>query len=136
MNPEKKHLYKQERQTPPAEEAPAHRKKSKTASVSSSRKRSDHRHVYRKIILHYGGDAFCWGRQCELCGRIDSMSKASGWSPQDFAVTGVGLSGNWRDICLTEIHRRYPEYPIMTLDNAQWQAWPADRGPSPASADR
>ena len=136
MNPEKKHLYKQERQTPAPEEAPVHRKKSKTASVSSSRKRSDHRHVYRKIILHYGGDAFCWGRQCELCGRIDGMSKASGWSPQDFAVTGTGLSGNWRDVCLTEIHRRYPEYPIMTLDNAQWQAWPADRGPSPASADR
>lgn len=133
---EKAHLYKRERQTPPADEAPAHRKKSKTASVSSSRKRSDHRHVYRKIILHYGGDAFCWGRQCELCGRIDSMSKASGWSPQDFTVTGTGLSGNWRDVCLTEIHRRYPEYPIMTLDNAQWQAWPADRGPSPASADR
>ena len=133
---ENAHLYKRERQTPPADEAPAHRKKSKPASGSSSRKRSDHRHMYRKIILHYGGDAFCWGRQCELCGRIDGMSKASGWSPQDFAVTGTGLSGNWRDVCLTEIHRRYPEYPIMTLDNAQWQAWPADRGPSPASADR
>ena len=132
---ENAHLYKRERQTPPADEAPAHRKKSKTASVSSSRKRSDHRHMYRKIILHYGGDAFCWGRQCELCGRIDGMSKGSGWSPQDFAVTGTGLSGNWRDVCLTEIHRRYPEYPIMTLDNAQWQAWPADRGPSPASTD-
>ena len=136
MNPEKKHLYKQERQTPPADEAPAHRKKSKTASVSSSRKRSDHRHVYRKIILHYGGDAFCWGRQCERCGRIDSTFKASSWRSQDFAVTGAGLSGSWGNVCLTEIHRRYPEYPIMTLDNAQWQAWPADRRPSPASADR
>lgn len=135
MNPEKKHLYKQERQTPAPEEAPVHRKKSKTASVSSSRKRSDHRHEYRKIILHYGGDAFCWGRQCERCGRIDSTFKASNWSSQDFAVTGAGLSGSWADICLTEIHRRYPEYPIMTLDNAQWQAWPADRGTSPASAD-
>ena len=126
MNPEKKHLYKQERQTPAPEEAPAHRKKSKTASVSSSRKRSDHRHVYRKIILHYGGDAFCWGRQCERCGRIDSTFKASSWSSQDFAVTGTGLSGSWADICLTEIHQRYPEYPIMTLDNAQWRVWPSD----------
>lgn len=135
MNPEKKHLYKQERQTPAPEEAPAHRKKSKTASVSSSRKRSDHRHMYRKIILHYGGDAFCWGRQCERCGRIDSTFKASSWSSPDFAVTGAGLSGSWGDVCLTEIHQRYPEYPIMTLDNAQWRAWPADRGPSPASTD-
>ena len=121
---EKAHLYKRERQTPPADEAPAHRKKSKTASVSSSRKRSDHRHVYRKIILHYGGDAFCWGRQCQLCGRIDDAYKASSWGTGEFRITAPWERGSWEAFCLGEIHQRYPDVPILTLQDRQWNLWP------------
>ena len=38
-------------------------------------------------------------------------------------MTGEGLYGEWRSICLTEIHRRYPDYTIMTLEHAKWVEW-------------
>lgn len=120
---ENTHLYKKEHQKQADEETMLHRKKSKTSATSRSRKRSDHKHIYKKIILHYGSDSFAWGRQCEICGRVDSAYKASYWSPKEFKVTGDGLYGAWRDICLTEIHRKYPEYIIMTLENAEWIEW-------------
>ena len=78
-------------------------------TTSDSRKRSTHKHIYKKIILHYGSDSFAWGRQCEICGRVDSTYKSSYWNPKEFQVTGEGLYGEWRNICLTEIHRKYPE---------------------------
>ena len=120
MNPEKIHLYKKQYQQPIEEETPPHKGKSKTATTSDSRKRSTHKHIYKKIILHYGSDSFAWGRQCEICGRVDSTYKSSYWNPKEFQVTGEGLYGEWRNICLTEIHRKYPEYTIMTLENAKW----------------
>jgi len=82
-----------------------------------------HRHGYKKIILHYGSNIFVWGRQCEICERIDSVNKASNWSSKDFQITGKGLYGNWEDICLAEIQQKYPEYTIMTLKNAEWKEW-------------
>ena len=115
MNREKTHLYKK----PIEEETPLHKGKSKTAATSDSRKRSKHKHLYKKIILHYGSDSFAWGRQCEICGRVDSTYKSSYWNPKEFQVTGEGLYGEWRNICLTEIHRKYLEYTIMTLENAK-----------------
>ncbi|MGI6030043.1 MAG: hypothetical protein ACOX7F_00900 [Eubacteriales bacterium] len=123
---EKTHLYKKARQQSPSVETPVHQKKSKTAAISKSQKRSDHKHRYQKIILHYGSSSFAWGRQCEICGRIDSTYKASAWNHKDFQVTGDGLYGNWTDIYLTEIHNKYPQYTIMTLKNAEWEEWGAD----------
>ena len=125
MNPEKTHLYKKEHQQQAAEEMPVHRKKSKTSAAPNSKRRSAHKHIYKKIILHYGSSTFAWGRQCEICGRIDSTFKASNWGGEDLKVTGEGV-GNWEDICLAEIHHKYPEYSIMTLKNAQWQEWTGD----------
>ena len=116
-------LYKKQYQQPIEEETPPHKGKSKTATTSDSRKRSTHKHIYKKIILHYGSDSFAWGRQCEICGRVDSTYKSSYWNSKEFQVTGEGLYGEWRSICLTEIHRRYPEYSIMTLENAKWVEW-------------
>ena len=123
MNPEKTHLYKKQYQQPIEEETPPKKGKSKTAATSDSRKRSKHKHIYKKIILHYGSDSFSWGGQCEVCGRLDSTYKSSNWNPEELRVTGEGLYGEWRSICLTEIHRRYPEYTIMTLENAKWVEW-------------
>lgn len=54
---------------------------------------------------------------------MDSTYKSSYWNPKEFQVTGEGLYGEWRNICLTEIHRKYPEYTIMTLENAKWVEW-------------
>lgn len=54
---------------------------------------------------------------------IDSTYKSSNWNPEELQVTGEGLYGEWRSICLTEIHRRYPEYTIMTLEHAKWVEW-------------
>ena len=105
------------------EETPPQKGKSKTAATSDSRKRSKHKHIYKKIILHYGSDSFSWGGQCEICGRLDSTYKSSNWNPEELQVTGEGLYGEWRSICLTEIHRRYPEYTIMTLEHAKWVEW-------------
>ncbi len=124
MIPEKTYLYKKEHQQQTDEETLVHRKMSKTSATSNSRKRSIHKHSYKKIILHYGSSTFVWGRQCEICGRVDSTYKASNWSSKDFQVTGEGLCGNWEDICLAEIHQKYPEYTIMTLKNAEWKEWP------------
>ena len=123
MNPEKTYLYQKECQQQAGEETLAYRKRSKTTTTSNSQRRSDHKHRYKKIILHYGSGTFVWGRQCEICGRIDSAYKASKWSGKDFEVTGAGLCGNWENICLTEIHQKYPEYTIMTLKNAEWEKW-------------
>ena len=123
MTPEKTHLYKKEYQKPIEEETLPQKGKSKTATTSDSRKRSKHKHRYKKIILHYGSDSFCWGRQCEICGRLDSTYKSSNWNPEELQVTGEGLYGEWRSICFTEIHRRYPEYTIMTLEHAKWVEW-------------
>ena len=77
MNPEKTHLYKKQYQQPIEEETPPKKGKSKTAATSDSRKRSKHKHIYKKIILHYGSDSFSWGGQCEICGRLDSTYKSS-----------------------------------------------------------
>lgn len=66
MNREKTHLYKKQHQQPIEEETPLYKGKSKTAATSDSRKRSKHKHLYKKIILHYGSDSFAWGRQCEV----------------------------------------------------------------------
>ena len=60
MNPEKTHLYKKQYQQPIEEETPPKKGKSKTAATSDSRKRSKHKHIYKKIILHYGSDSFSW----------------------------------------------------------------------------
>ena len=54
MNPEKTYLYKKQYQQPIEEETPPQKGKSKTAATSDSRKRSKHKHIYKKIILHYG----------------------------------------------------------------------------------
>ena len=54
---------------------------------------------------------------------MDSTYKSSYWNPKEFQITGEGLYGEWRSICLTEIHRKYPEYTIMTLENANWAEW-------------
>ena len=124
MNPDKTYRYKQERRQPVPEEPCSRGGKSKSASTSNSRRRADHKHVYRKIILHYGSNAFCWGRRCELCGRVDNAYKASSWGTGEFAVTASWEHGSWEDFCLSEIHRRYPEVPILTLRDRQWKAWP------------
>lgn len=124
MNPEKTGLYKNERRAP-ADEAPMRGKRTK--SVSESRKRSDHKHVYRKVILHYGGGAFAWGRQCEVCSRLDTTFKASAYS-DDLKVSGSGCGGSWSDICLTEIHKRHPGCKIMTLVSGEWHEWSPDAG--------
>ena len=100
MNPEKTHLYKRQYQQPIEEETPPQKRKSKTAATSDSRKRSKHKHIYKKIILHYGSDSFSWGGQCEICGRLDSTYKSSNWNPEELQVTGEGLYGEWRSICL------------------------------------
>ena len=48
MNPEKTYLYKKQYQQPIEEETPPHKGKSKTAATSDSRKRSKHKHIYKK----------------------------------------------------------------------------------------
>lgn len=125
---ENTHLYKKQYHQPAEKEALPHKRKSKTAASSNSQKRSAHKHLYKKIILHYGSNSFAWGRQCEICGRVDSTYKPSYRDPEAFKVTGEGLHGEWSNICLTEIHRRYPEYIIMTLKNAQWTEWIGEDG--------
>lgn len=126
MNPEKTYLYKKEYRQKSSEETSAYRKKSKISRISDSRRRSRHKHRYKKIILHYGSSSFAWGRQCEICERIDSAYKSANWNGKDFLVTGEELYGNWEDICLREIHRKYPEISIMTLKNAEWEPWTED----------
>lgn len=122
MIPENTYLYKRQHQQPIEQEVTPYKGKSKTSATSNSRKRSTHKHKYKKIILHYGSDSFAWGQQCELCGRVDSY-KPSNRDPKAFKVTGDGLYGEWSNICLTEIHQRYPEYTILTLKNAQLVEW-------------
>ena len=127
MNPEKTYLYKNEHRAP-AYEAPMRGKRTK--NVSESRKRADHKHVYRKVILHYGGSAFAWGGQCEICSRLDTTFKASACG-DDLKVRGTGRGGSWEDICLAEMHERYPEHKLMTLVSGKWREWmppPTKRG--------
>lgn len=121
--PEKANQYKNQHRQPQEEEMGPYRSKSSTASKSNSKKRSDHKHSYKRIILHYGSDCFAWGRQCEICGRIDSSYKASWCSPAELKPTGRGSGGTWSEICLGEIHGKFPEYTIMTLGNARWKEW-------------
>lgn len=125
MSAEKSYLYKREYQKPVENEVTEGKAKKGTSS-SDSRKRSGHKHIYNKIILHYGSDSFAWGRQCEICGRIDSAYKASFRDPKAFKVTGDGFYGEWSTICLTEIKRRFPEYVLMTLRNGEWMEWTED----------
>ena len=124
MNPDKTHLYKEQRRQPVPEEPAPRRRKSQTASASNSRRRADHKHVYRKIILHYGSNAFCWGRQCQLCGRVDDAYKASNWGTREFRITAAWERGSWEEFCLSQIHQRYPDVPILTLQDRQWNPWP------------
>ena len=61
MNPEKTYLYKKQYQQPIEEETPPQKGKSKTAATSDSRKRSKHKHIYKKssytmVVTHFVGE--------------------------------------------------------------------------------
>lgn len=61
MNPEKTYLYKKQYQQPIEEETPPQKGKSKTAATSDSRKRSKHKHIYKKssytmVVTHFLGE--------------------------------------------------------------------------------
>ena len=104
-------------------EVPAHRKRSKTASTSNSQKRSAHKYSYQKVLLYYGASTFTWGRQCEICGRIDSAGRTPvGW---EWALPseGAGRYGSQGESCLAKISREYPMYPLLTLEKAGWREW-------------
>lgn len=112
MNPDKTHLYKEERRQPVPEEPAPRRRISKTASSSNSRRRADHKHAYRKIILHYGSNAFCWGRQCQLCGRIDDAYKASSWGTGEFRITAPWERAAGRTFALVRSISGIPTFPF------------------------
>lgn len=63
-------MEKTDRRGKVVQEIPAYRKKSKTASISNSQRRSDHKHKYEKIILK-SIIGYQWGKKCGICGRID-----------------------------------------------------------------
>lgn len=65
-----------------------HRKKSKTASISNSSKRADHKHQYERVIVK-SFLGYRWGRKCSVCGRFDDRLK-------------YALSANSRDFMKAE----------------------------------
>lgn len=87
-------------------------------------KRSDHKHSYRKIILHHGGNCFSWGRKCEICGRIDSTYKASYWRDPRLEASGEKRYGNWEEICVARIKEKFPAHEVYSLggkgSKAEW----------------
>lgn len=124
MIPEKTNQYKTERQQSITDEIPKCHKKSKTAKTSRSGKRSDHKHQYQKVILHYGGSAFSWGWQCELCGRIDDTYKSSNWRSDDLKVSGTYTGMSWLECCRREIHDQYPHHKIFVIcKDFEWREW-------------
>lgn len=124
MIPEKTNQYKTELQQSITDEIPKHRKKSKTAKTSRSKKRSDHKHQYQKVILHCGSDSFMWGRQCEICGRVDSSYKASNWISNDFKIRGIYTGMSWNECCRREIRDYYPHHKIFVLcEDLEWREW-------------
>ncbi len=132
MIPEKTNQYKAERRLSVTDEVPKCRKQSKTAKTSHSGKRSDHKHQYQKVILHYGGSTFVWGGQCQQCGRLDDSYKASNWGSHDFQLSGTYPGMSWRACCRREIHAQYPHHKIFVLcKDAQWREWDLEH-PMPA----
>ena len=99
---------------------PRHRRKSKTASKSNSKKRSDHKHQYEKIIIKWLF-GYRWSRRCSICGRIDDSFRGFSASLyQDFikpeAKNGHGISN--RDyLSIPEIRAIFPGIDIYKIDD-------------------
>lgn len=95
-----------------------HRKKSKTASISNSSKRADHKHQYERVIVK-SFLGYRWGRKCSVCGRFDDRLKyALSANSRDFMkAEAIGKPG----ICysdylsIAEIRSKYPDVPIFEL---------------------
>ena len=95
-----------------------HRKKSKTASISNSSKRADHKHQYERVIVK-SFLGYRWGRKCSVCGRFDDRLKyALSANSRDFMkAEAIGKPGIWSSdyLSIAEIRSKYPDVPIFEL---------------------
>lgn len=110
---------KRKRLNKPAQEAAAHRKKSKSASHSVGDKRSDHKHDYERCILENPiGNGFFWGGKCSICGRIneDNWLKAKGKKGLVKKVVKVKTFEIEVFYTLPELRQLYPGVTILGLN--------------------
>lgn len=96
----------------------AHKKKSKTASQSDSKKRSDHKHDYEKVIIE-GLFGFQWGKHCTICGRIDdyyshfSTMNREGLLSEERLASGLRYKAG---LTIDEIREHYPDIRVFQLN--------------------
>lgn len=106
------------------EEQAPHKKKSRTASTSKSRKRSDHKHDYERIIIK-SFIGYQWGRKCKVCGRIDDEFRHFSMSGyQDFMRPdaskhpGIGTAEFYSE---SEVREKFPGIPIYELVDMEYK---------------
>ena len=83
-----------------------HRKKSKTASISNSSKRADHKHQYERVIVK-SFLGYRWGRKYALSANSRDFMKA-----EAIGKPGICYSDY---LSIAEIRSKYPDVPIFEL---------------------
>ncbi len=103
-----------------------YKKKSKTASISKSTKRANHKHDYGQVIIKIKGFlGFQWGRQCRICGRMDKSywfyaftHHADFMKPESTGKPAIGASDYFS---AEEIHQKYPGVQMIELDGDEYK---------------
>lgn len=89
---------------------PKYRKKSKS-SQSNSKKRSDHKHQYEKVIIFNPFFGFCWGKRCSICGRTEYSYHFCNPLSREGLMESVYV--DWgHPLDLDKIRERYPDIDI------------------------
>ena len=105
----------------PEEEIPTHKKKSTTASKSSAKKRSNHKHDYERVIIQspINEKEYFWGKRCKICGRVDDRDMFKSDSTKGLVKKKVKVelnsSTHYFNIfySIKELKKLFPEVPIL-----------------------
>jgi len=77
------------------------RHKKKVDSKSKSNRRSNHKHLYEKVILSYlPRNTNIWYNRCSICGRLDFLAQET-------------FKGNINKLSIKELRAAYPETRIF-----------------------
>ena len=105
------------------EESGLYRKKSRTASKSDSKKRTDHKHKYEPVIIaDRVFTAIYWGKRCSICRRMQERTR---FSPDRDFVKPEARGKNRQCISreelmsIPDIRAKYPGIEIVGVEEAR-----------------
>lgn len=81
--------------------------KRKKSSMSSSKSKSNHKHIYVNALFINLDEKVYKGRYCSICGKINNMD----------LFTAERKDGYYHVLTSEELLNKYPEYERRTIDS-------------------